>query len=130
MPERLLRESALPALGAEIVRELLPGLHRSHAPGRQTKALQTKPLARGSVAVCRASGSGCWLSRLGPAADYIGRRGAARVSGEGIFLLRGEDELVELRPRPYASEEMLQALIARFPNLLAGDQAASETQRR
>jgi hypothetical protein len=25
---------------------------------------------------------------------------------------------------------MLQALIARFPNLLAGDQAASETQRR
>ena len=52
------------------------------------------------------------------------------MSGEGIFLLRGEDELVELRAMPYASEEILQALIARFPNLLAGDQPGSGTQRR
>lgn len=41
---------------------------------------------------------------------------------EGVFLLRG-DELTELRQRPYESEDLLQALLARFPNLLAGDQA-------
>jgi hypothetical protein len=40
----------------------------------------------------------------------------------GIFLLRGEDELVEMREAPYEAEEVLQALIARFPSLLAGDQ--------
>ena len=57
-------------------------------------------------------------------------RESTGMSGEGIFMLRGEDELVELRATPYASEEMLQALIARFPNLLAGDQPGSGTQRR
>ncbi|MBV9193893.1 MAG: hypothetical protein JO168_07075 [Solirubrobacterales bacterium] len=40
----------------------------------------------------------------------------------GIFLLRGDDELVEMRESPYEAEEVLQALIARFPSLLAGDQ--------
>jgi hypothetical protein len=51
------------------------------------------------------------------------------VSG-GIFLLRGDDELVEMRESPYEAEEVLQALIARFPSLLAGDQYSGGTPRR
>ena len=48
----------------------------------------------------------------------------------GIFLLRGEDELVEMRESPYEAEDVLQALIARFPSLLGGDQYSGGTQRR
>jgi len=44
------------------------------------------------------------------------------VSG-GIFLLNGE-QLVEMRERAYDSEDLLQALLAKYPNLLAGDQLA------
>jgi hypothetical protein len=48
----------------------------------------------------------------------------------GIFLLRGDDELVELRESRYEAEEVLQALIAKFPSLLAGVQYASDAPRR
>src|SRR5215207_1256434 len=48
----------------------------------------------------------------------------------GIFLMRGDDELVEMHESPYEAEEVLQALIARFPSLLAGDQYAGDTPRR
>ena len=51
------------------------------------------------------------------------------VSG-GIFLLRGEDELVEMRESPYEAEDVLQALIAKFPSLLAGDQFSGGSPRR
>ena len=51
------------------------------------------------------------------------------VSG-GIFLLRGDDELVEMRESPYEAEDVLQALIARFPSLLAGDQYSGDIPRR
>ena len=47
----------------------------------------------------------------------------------GIFLLRGDD-LVEMTEQPYDSEDILQALIARFPSLLAGDQLDSTSPRR
>ena len=47
----------------------------------------------------------------------------------GIFLMRG-DELVEMRESPYEAEDVLQALIAKFPSLLAGDQYADDTPRR
>jgi hypothetical protein len=40
---------------------------------------------------------------------------------DGIFLLRG-DELVEMRQQPYDSEDVLQTLLAKYPNLLAGEQ--------
>ena len=53
----------------------------------------------------------------------------AWVSG-GIFLLRGEDELVEMRESPYEAEDVLQALIARFPSLLANDQYRGATTPR
>jgi hypothetical protein len=45
-----------------------------------------------------------------------------------IFLIRG-DALVELRPTGYASEAVLQELIARFPNLLAGDDSDAAERR-
>jgi hypothetical protein len=51
------------------------------------------------------------------------------VSG-GIYLVRGEDELVELRETPYEAEDVLQQLIAKFPSLLAGDQFGIEAPRR
>ncbi|MBA3261050.1 MAG: hypothetical protein H0T69_00960 [Thermoleophilaceae bacterium] len=51
------------------------------------------------------------------------------MSGD-IFLLRGDDELVEMRESPYEAEDVLQSLIAKFPSLLAGDQHAGDTPRR
>jgi hypothetical protein len=51
------------------------------------------------------------------------------VSG-GIFLLRGDDELVEMRETRYEAEEVLQELIAKFPSLLAGDQYSGDIPRR
>jgi len=48
--------------------------------------------------------------------------------GGGIFLLSGE-ELVEMREQAYDSEELLQALLARYPDLLAGDQLAGSPRR-
>jgi hypothetical protein len=51
------------------------------------------------------------------------------VSG-GIFLLRSEDELVPMVETAYGSEDVLQALRATFPDLLAGDQLAGDVPRR
>jgi hypothetical protein len=48
----------------------------------------------------------------------------------GIYLLRGEDELLEMVEQQYGSEEILQALIAKFPSLLAGDQSGTSAPRR
>jgi hypothetical protein len=48
----------------------------------------------------------------------------------GIFLLQGDDQLVEMRESPYEAEAVLQALIAKFPSLLVGDQYAGDTPRR
>lgn len=44
--------------------------------------------------------------------------------------MRGDDELVEMREAPYEAEDVLQALIARFPSLLAGDQYTGGAARR
>ena len=46
----------------------------------------------------------------------------------GIFLLSGE-QLVEMREHAYDSEDLLQALLAKYPNLLAGDQLAGSPRR-
>lgn len=48
----------------------------------------------------------------------------------GIFLLRGDNELFELSAQPYVREDLLQELLARYPNLLAGDQMDPSTPRR
>jgi hypothetical protein len=47
----------------------------------------------------------------------------------GIFLRQG-DELVEMAERPYELEDRLQELLARHPNLLAGDQIDPDSPRR
>ncbi len=39
-----------------------------------------------------------------------------------IYLIQGDDELVEMNEEPYDSEDLLQELLAKYPNLLAGDQ--------
>lgn len=46
----------------------------------------------------------------------------------GIFLLNG-DELTEMRERSYDSEDRLQEWLARYPDLLAGEQLAGSPRR-
>lgn len=48
----------------------------------------------------------------------------------GIFLVRGDNELFELNAQPYPKEDLLQELLARYPNLLAGDQMSPSAPRR
>ena len=48
----------------------------------------------------------------------------------GIYLLREDDELVEMLERPYDSEAVLQQLLAKHPSLLAGDQLEAGAPRR
>jgi hypothetical protein len=50
--------------------------------------------------------------------------------GGGIYLLRADDELVEMRERLYDSEAVLQQLLAKHPSLLAGDQLEAGAPRR
>lgn len=45
-----------------------------------------------------------------------------------MFLLRGE-ELVEMREQPYDSEDLLQKLLASYPELLAGGELAGSPRR-
>jgi len=47
-----------------------------------------------------------------------------------IFLLQNDDSLSELREAPYDSEDLLQSLIANYPNLLAGELFNRESPRR
>ena len=47
-----------------------------------------------------------------------------------IYLIQGDDELVEMNEEPYDSEDLLQELLAKYPNLLAGDQMDDTAPRR
>lgn len=40
----------------------------------------------------------------------------------GIYLVGDDGALVEMNEQPYDSEAVLQGLLERYPNLLAGDQ--------
>ena len=51
------------------------------------------------------------------------------VSGK-IFLLQDENELVEMEEKEYVSEDILQDLIAKYPNLLAGDEMDVDVPRK
>lgn len=51
------------------------------------------------------------------------------MSGD-IFLQRSPDDLVSMSEAPYDSEEVLQKLLAKFPDLLAGDQLAADEPRQ
>jgi hypothetical protein len=47
-----------------------------------------------------------------------------------IFLIQDNGELMEMNEDGYNSEDVLQTLLAKYPNLLAGDQINSEAPRR
>jgi hypothetical protein len=47
-----------------------------------------------------------------------------------IFVIDEHEELRELVEAPYTSEDLLQQLLARYPDLLAGDQMSAESPRR
>ena len=47
-----------------------------------------------------------------------------------IFLLQEGNELVEMEEREYVSEDILQDLIAKYPNLLAGDEMDENEPRK
>lgn len=79
-----------------------------------------------------------WSSRLVNSDRWIDARRAVwngrgidcvAMSGD-IFLVRGEDELLPMKETAYDTEDVLQALIARFPDLLAGDQLPGDVPRR
>ena len=48
----------------------------------------------------------------------------------GVFLIQDDDQLVEMTEQPYGSEEKLQELVAKYPNLLAGGQINPIAPRR
>ncbi len=47
-----------------------------------------------------------------------------------IFLIQDDGKLMELNEQAYDSEDLLQTLLAQYPNLLAGDQINSDAPRR
>ena len=55
--------------------------------------------------------------------------GEYRVSGK-IFLLHEGNKLVEMEETEYVSEDILQDLIAKNPNLLAGDEIDVDVPRK
>lgn len=49
---------------------------------------------------------------------------------DGIFIIQPDGELVELSEKKYDSESVLQNLLTKYPNLLAGRQIDGENPRR
>lgn len=47
-----------------------------------------------------------------------------------IYLIKDDDELVEMTEQDYDSEDLLQKLLAKYPKLLAGEQMDSDSPRR
>jgi hypothetical protein len=52
------------------------------------------------------------------------------LMGGGIYLIDDDDRLVEMTEQAYDSEDQLQELLEKYPNLLAGDQIDRATPRR
>ena len=48
----------------------------------------------------------------------------------GIFLIQNDETLLEMTEQKYDSEDFLQGLLEKYPNLLAGDQIDSEVPRK
>jgi len=48
----------------------------------------------------------------------------------GIYLVRDDGQLVEMRETSYDTEAVLQTLLAKYPSLLAGDQVNPTQPRR
>jgi len=58
-----------------------------------------------------------------------GEKHMAMKSGE-IFLIKDDGQLVGMKQRQYESEDLLQELLQKYPNLLAGDQMDNKSPRR
>src|SRR5262249_32824360 len=56
--------------------------------------------------------------------------GGGGIMRGGVFILHDDGKLDEMRERPYDSEGLLQELLAKYPNLLAGDQMDDAEPRR
>lgn len=52
------------------------------------------------------------------------------MMGGTIFLIQQDGQLMELQETEYDSEDLLQSLLANYPNLMPGDQINSEAPRR
>lgn len=52
------------------------------------------------------------------------------MGSPGLFVLKEDGSLIGLEEAAYEAESMLQALLARYPELMPGDQIDSETPRR
>ncbi len=48
----------------------------------------------------------------------------------GMYLLQSDDSLIAMTEAPYDSEDVLQSLLAKYPDLLAGDQLPGSEPRR
>jgi hypothetical protein len=48
----------------------------------------------------------------------------------GVYLIQRDQRLVEMTEQPYASEDLLQGMLAEHSNLLAGDQIDGDEPRR
>jgi len=48
----------------------------------------------------------------------------------GIFLIQNDDQLIEMKEQYYDSEDILQTLLEKYPNLLVGDQINEAEPRR
>lgn len=48
----------------------------------------------------------------------------------GIYVLDKDENLIEMREEGYDSENLLQGLLAKYPNLLAGNQMDNLNPRR
>lgn len=51
------------------------------------------------------------------------------MTGE-IFLIQNDEQLVAMKEQKYDSEDLLQELLVKYPNLLAGDQIDTKSPRR
>jgi hypothetical protein len=49
---------------------------------------------------------------------------------DAIFLIQQDESLVEMTDQPYDSEDLLQSLLAKYPNLIAGNQINPDAPRR
>jgi hypothetical protein len=62
-------------------------------------------------------------------ARYAGKQWRTSMTGQ-IFVLQSDDTLVPMTAEAYESEALLQTLLARYPDLLAGDQVDPSSPRR
>jgi len=81
-----------------------------------------------------------WISHLKPtypstqfrhwSDGILSLRPNGNAMSSGMFLIQSDGQLVEMLEKPYSSEDLLQGFLAKYPNLLAGDQINDINPRR